>query len=132
MILSTIKSQQPPTMARIPLAKQIIVCIFNLIFPPFAVGTLTGWTSRDTILNCLLFLCAVIPAHIHGFMISMTYFNRKRKVRKNKFPGKAPSYTRSEKVVTGGAGWERYEMLRGEKKTRSWGLKRKQKTNSEI
>jgi uncharacterized membrane protein YqaE (UPF0057 family) len=107
-------------MARIPLAKQITICIFNLLFPPLAVGLLTGFTSRDTLINCLLFLLAVIPAHVHGFMISMTYFHRKRKVRQGKFPGTAPSYTKNEKVVTGGAGWEAYEVMKGARGKRSW------------
>ena len=109
-----------PEMARIPLAKQITIFIFNLLFPPLAVGLLTGFTSRDTFINCLLFLCAVIPAHIHGFMISMTYFHRKRKVRKNRFPGDPPSWTKNEKVVTGGAGWREYEVMRGARGRRSW------------
>jgi uncharacterized membrane protein YqaE (UPF0057 family) len=112
--------QTPMAPMRVPLGKQITICIFNLLFPPLSVGLLTGFTSRDTLINCLLFLLAVFPAHIHGFMISMTYFHRKRKVRKGKFPGKAPSYTKSEKVVTGGAGWEAYEVLRGGRGKRSW------------
>lgn len=34
----------------------------------------------DFILNCLLFLLAIIPAHIHGFYISCVYFHRRHKV----------------------------------------------------
>jgi uncharacterized membrane protein YqaE (UPF0057 family) len=89
----------------IPLVKRIIVCFFNLLFPPFAVALLTGFTSRDTFINSCLFLLAVIPSHVHGFMISMTYFGRKRKVRKGKFPGEEAPFIYSEKVLTGSAGW---------------------------
>jgi uncharacterized membrane protein YqaE (UPF0057 family) len=103
----------------IPLVKRCIVLVFNLIFPPFAVAALAGWTSRDTLINSCLFLLAVIPSHIHGFIISMTYFSRKRKVRKNKFPGEESAFVFSEKVVTGGAGWEQYDELRREERSQS-------------
>jgi uncharacterized membrane protein YqaE (UPF0057 family) len=96
----------------IPLVKRMIVCIFNILFPPFAVASLTGVTSRDTFINSCLFLLAVIPSHVHGFMISMIYFSRKRKVRKNKFPGEEHAFIYSEKVLTGGAGWTQYDELR--------------------
>lgn len=101
---------------RIPLFKRIIITLCNIFFPPLAVGLLTGFTSRDTLLNACLFLLAIIPSHIHGFYISAVYFTRKRRVRNGKWPGK-PRKTGvwSEKVLTGGAGWERAAELKGEK-----------------
>lgn len=40
----------------------------NIFFPPLAVMMMTG-LGADTLLNSLLFLCAVIPSHVHGFYI---------------------------------------------------------------
>lgn len=98
---------------RIPLFKRLVITFFNIFFPPLAVGLLTGFTSSDTMLNACLFLLAVIPSHIHGFYISLTYFGRKRKVRRGKWPGKPhkPGIW-SERVLTGGAGWEEAERLK--------------------
>lgn len=59
---------------------RIAMMIINILFPPLTVMILSGF-GWDLILNCLFFLAAVIPAHIHGFYISMTYFHRKSKVR---------------------------------------------------
>lgn len=101
---------------RIPLAKRIVIACFNILFPPAAVGALTGWTSKDTLVNSFLFLLAVFPSHIHGFFISWTYFNRKRKARSGQFPGKEKHFVYSEKVQTGGVGWSEYERLKTEKK----------------
>jgi len=71
-------------------------------------------------MNCLLFLLAVIPSHIHGFYISWTYFFRRRKVllevalgsrghkltsiqaKKGKYPGGPKPFIYSQKVVNGG------------------------------
>jgi uncharacterized membrane protein YqaE (UPF0057 family) len=82
--------------------KRFVICICNILFPPFAVYLLTG-LNEDLILNCVLFLLAVIPSHVHGFYISLTYFNRKRKVKKGKYPGKPHKGIWSSKVNNGGA-----------------------------
>ena len=55
-----------------------IMCV-NIIFPPLAVAIIAG-PEYDCLMNCFLFLLAVIPAHIHGFYLSCTYFHRRRKV----------------------------------------------------
>ena len=47
---------------------RILLTMVNIFFPPLAVMMLTG-LGADTMLNCLLFLCAVIPSHVHGFYI---------------------------------------------------------------
>lgn len=39
----------------------------------------------DCMINCILFLCGVIPSHLHGFYISCTYFHRRKKVYINRF-----------------------------------------------
>lgn len=59
---------------------RILVMLVNIFFPPLAVMMLTG-LGADTALNCLLFLLAVIPSHVHGFYLSWMYFWRRRKVR---------------------------------------------------
>ena len=94
--------------------KRSIITVFNIIFPPVAVMLLTG-LNADVILNCCLFLLAVIPSHIHGFYISLTYFNRKRKVRKGKYPGAKRPMIYSERVQTGGAGYREVRRLKAEK-----------------
>lgn len=58
---------------------RILLMLVNIFFPPLAVMMLTG-LGADTALNCLLFLLAVIPSHVHGFYISWIYFWRRRKV----------------------------------------------------
>lgn len=47
---------------------RILLMLVNIFFPPLAVMMLTG-LGADTALNCLLFLLAVIPSHVHGFYI---------------------------------------------------------------
>lgn len=59
---------------------RILVMLVNIFFPPLAVMMLTG-LGADTAMNCLLFLLAVIPSHVHGFYLSWMYFWRRRKVR---------------------------------------------------
>lgn len=99
---------------RVPLFKRVIIALLNIIFPPLAVLLLCG-PNMDFIFNCLLFLLAVIPSHVHGFYISLTYFNRKRKVRRGVYPGPARSGIWSEKVNTGGVGRREVERLKYEK-----------------
>ena len=53
---------------------RILLMMVNIFFPPLAVMMMTG-LGADTALNCLLFLCAVIPSHIHGFYIRFVVFD---------------------------------------------------------
>lgn len=101
-------------MARIPLAKRIVIMVMNIVFPPVAVMMLTGM-GTDTLVNCILFLLAVIPSHIHGFYISWVYFYRKRKVRKGVWPGNKASGIFSEKVNNGGATRKEMAKLKEER-----------------
>jgi uncharacterized membrane protein YqaE (UPF0057 family) len=79
--------------------------------PPLAVMLLAG-PETDMLINCLLFLCAVIPAHIHGFYISAVYFYRKRKVRKGLYPGGYKTFIYSDRILNGGASNREVERLR--------------------
>jgi len=49
---------------------RILLMMVNIFFPPLAVMMITG-LGADTLLNSLLFLCAVIPSHVHGFYIRL-------------------------------------------------------------
>ena len=71
--------------------------------------------NEDFIFNCVMFLLAIIPSHVHGFYISVTYFNRKRKVRKGVYPGKRKHLIWSDKVNDGGASRREIDRLRSEK-----------------
>lgn len=82
--------------------KRGVITCCNIFFPPLAVFLLTG-AGEDLVINSVLFLLAVIPSHVHGFYISMTYFNRKRKIRKGQYPGPRRPMIYSEKVQNGGA-----------------------------
>ena len=96
---------------RIPLFKRLVLSILNILFPPLAVLLLCG-LNEDVLFSCLLFLLGVIPAHIHSFYISFTYFSRKRKVRKGVYPGQPRPLIWSEKVNNGGASNQEVERLR--------------------
>jgi uncharacterized membrane protein YqaE (UPF0057 family) len=87
----------------------------NILFPPIAVMLLTNSLNADVLLNSILFLLAVIPSHIHGFYLSMTYFNRKRKVRRGVYPGDKHSGIWSDRINQGGATRKEYLRLKEEK-----------------
>jgi len=82
--------------------KRGTITVCNILFPPLAVFLLCG-AGEDLLINSVLFLLAVIPSHIHGFYVSFTYFQRKRKVRKGEYPGKWRPMIYSEKIQNGGA-----------------------------
>jgi len=82
--------------------KRGVVATCNVLFPPLAVYLLCG-AGEDLLINSVLFLLAVIPSHVHGFYLSWTYFNRKRKIRKGQYPGGRRPMIYSDKVQNGGA-----------------------------
>ncbi|KAH7061126.1 hypothetical protein B0J12DRAFT_282553 [Macrophomina phaseolina] len=90
---------------------RIFITLANIFFPPLAVIFLTGF-GTDTLINALLFLAAIIPSHIHGFYLSCTYFHRRRKVRKGRYPGGPKPLIYSENVIFGGARWDEVQTLR--------------------
>jgi hypothetical protein len=59
--------------------------------------------STDCLINTLLFIAGVIPGHIHGFYISQTYYHRRRKVKKGRYPGGRKSFIYSDRIWNGGA-----------------------------
>ncbi|KAL9094787.1 MAG: hypothetical protein Q9165_003058 [Trypethelium subeluteriae] len=81
---------------------RICLTIINIFFPPLTVLILTG-AGTDTLLNCIFFLLAVIPSHIHGFYLSCTYFHRRKKVRQGRWPGGPKYLIASPIVLNGGA-----------------------------
>ena len=93
---------------------RLCLALLNIFFPPIAVLLLTG-PYTDTLLNCILFLCGVLPAHVQGFYISCTYLHRKKKVRKGIWPGGPKPFIFCEKIWMGGASrrdWEQLELER--------------------
>lgn len=108
--------------------KRATVATCNVLFPPLAVWMLTGEAGEDLLINSCLFLLAVIPSHIHGFYLSWTYFNRKRKIRRGEYPGGRRPMIYSSKVQNGGASPKEIRQFKKErdveKKEKS--LKKKQ------
>ncbi|KAH9818120.1 Proteolipid membrane potential modulator [Teratosphaeria destructans] len=84
------------------LCYRIFLTCINIFFPPLAVAMLCGF-GWDLTVNCCLFLLAVIPSHVHGFYISCTYFHRRHKVKKGRWPGGPKSMIESPHVINGGA-----------------------------
>jgi len=72
----------------------------------------------DCILNAIFFIAGVIPGHIHGFYITCTYFHRKRKVNKGRYPGGRKTFIFSEQVWNGGASNEKVRDLLREQRRR--------------
>ncbi|MCJ1306910.1 hypothetical protein MMC25_000554 [Agyrium rufum] len=93
--------------------QRIFLTLINIFFPPLTVCLLAG-PSTDCLINCLLFIAGVIPSHVHGFYISCTYFHRRKKVRKGRWPGPWKSFIYSEKVQVGGATREQVKVLKWE------------------
>ena len=105
---------------------RLCLALLNIFFPPIAVLLLTG-PYTDTLLNCILFLCGVLPAHIQGFYISCTYLHRKKKVRKGIWPGGPKPFIFCEKIWMGGASrreWEQLELEHDGRGNRSSGRRR--------
>lgn len=98
---------------------RLCLTLINIFFPPLSVLLLTG-PYTDTLVNCLLFIAGVIPSHIHGFYISCTYYHRKGKVRKGRYPGGPKAGIFDEKVWRGGASRGRVEELRVAEEERRW------------
>lgn len=72
---------------------------------------LVAGVGTDALLNTMWLLCGVIPGHIHGFYITWTYFSRKRKVAKGRYPGGPKSFIFSRRVLNGDASEARVREL---------------------
>jgi len=100
--------------------KSMTLGFVNMLFPPLAVYMLCG-VGQDLFINSMLFLLAVIPSHFHGFYLSWTYFSRKRRVAKGRYPGGRKAIIYSEKVQNGGASSGEVKSLQRQKsKERSY------------
>jgi hypothetical protein len=62
---------------------------------------LTG-LGHDTLVNSILFVAGVFPSHLHCWYLSCTYFHRRRKARKGKYPGGQRALIASKSVLNGG------------------------------
>lgn len=87
-----------------------MLTIINCFLPPLSVMLVAG-VGTDALINTLWLLCGVIPGHIHGFYVTWTYFHRKRKVKKGKYPGGPKSFIYSTRVINGDASDERVRQL---------------------
>ncbi|KAI9709794.1 MAG: hypothetical protein M1820_003197 [Bogoriella megaspora] len=81
---------------------RVSLTFVNIFFPPLAVMMLAG-ADTDCLINCIFFLLAVIPSHIHGFYLSCTYFHRLKKVRAGRYPGGPKYLIASSYILNGGA-----------------------------
>ncbi|KAH7417906.1 hypothetical protein BKA64DRAFT_182293 [Cadophora sp. MPI-SDFR-AT-0126] len=71
----------------------------------------------DCLINTLFFIAGVIPGHIHGFYVTCTYFHRKHKVKRGRYPGGRKTGIYSEEVWNGGATRRHVDQLwRGERR----------------
>ena len=96
---------------------RIFILILNIFLPPLAVLFLCG-PGTDFLINCVFFLLAIIPSHIHGMYISFTYFNRRRKVRNGRLPGKPRGGIYSHNVQNGGASKQELQEIAATKSVR--------------
>lgn len=72
---------------------------------------LVAGVGMDALINTLFFLAGVIPGHVHGFYVTWTYFSRKRKVKKGRYPGGPKPLLYSRRVINGDASDERVRQL---------------------
>ena len=93
--------------------KRLVIAGANIFFPPLAVYLLCG-VGEDLLVNLCFFLLAVLPSHIHAWYISWIYFNRKRRVRKGRYPGPPKPMIFSRRIQNGGASQREVNDLRRE------------------
>ncbi|KAJ0114329.1 hypothetical protein J7T55_010718 [Diaporthe amygdali] len=106
--------------------ERITLTLVNVFLPPLSVMLVAG-VGMDALVNTLWFLCGVIPGHIHGFYVTWTYFSRKKKVKKGRYPGGPKPFIYSRRVINGDASDERVRQLwRAEQRAREDAELRKQ------
>lgn len=64
---------------------------------------LVAGPGMDCLINTIFFIAGVLPGHIHGFYVTCTYFHRKHKVKRGRYPGGRKTGIYSEQVWNGGA-----------------------------
>lgn len=84
------------------LCYRISITLLNIFFPPLAVGLLDKF-STDCLVNSILFVCGVLPSHIHGFYVSCVYFSRRHKARRGVYPGGNKPFIYTDTILNGGA-----------------------------
>ncbi|KAH6718109.1 hypothetical protein BKA61DRAFT_599038 [Leptodontidium sp. MPI-SDFR-AT-0119] len=90
--------------------ERILIFTINIFFPPLSVLLVAG-PGTDCLINTLLFIAGVIPGHIHGFYVTCTYFHRRHKVKRGRYPGGRKAGVYSERVWNGGASNRRVDDL---------------------
>lgn len=94
---------------------------------------LVAGVGMDALINTLFFLAGVIPGHIHGFYVTWTYFSRKRKVKKGRYPGGPKPLLYSKRVINGDASDERVRQLwRAEQRAKEEKMARKNTGSSRF
>ncbi|KAM3425560.1 hypothetical protein BST61_g7507 [Cercospora zeina] len=74
------------------LGYRLSLMFLNIFFPPVAVLIMSG-AEMTFAVNALLWLCAIIPSHVHGFYISCVYFHRRRKPAERKHSPSSLTHT---------------------------------------
>ncbi|KAK0112758.1 hypothetical protein ONS95_014492 [Cadophora gregata] len=95
--------------------ERILIFTINICCPPLSVLLVAG-PGMDCLINTLFFIAGVIPGHIHGFYVTCTYFHRKHKVKKGRYPGGRKTGIYSEEVWNGGATRRHVDQLWREEK----------------
>lgn len=94
---------------------------------------LVAGVGMDCLINTLFLLAGVIPGHIHGFYVTWTYFSRKRKVKKGRYPGGPKPLIYSRRVINGDASDEKVRQLwRAEQRAQEEKLLRKGRRGSSL
>ncbi|KAH0356942.1 hypothetical protein KCU81_g725, partial [Aureobasidium melanogenum] len=83
------------------LCYRISITLLNIFFPPLAVGFLDNF-STDCLVNSILFVCGVLPSHIHGFYVSCVFFSRRHRVRRGVYPGGNKPFIYTDTILNGG------------------------------
>jgi len=111
--------------SKVKTMERVMVFLINIFCPPLSVMLVAG-VGPDCLINTLFFLAGVLPGHLHGFYITCTYFYRKRKVCKGRYPGGRKAGIHSERVWNGGASNARVQELweRERRKEREGGRER--------
>lgn len=133
------------------LGYRLSLMFLNVFFPPLSVLIMCG-ADMTFVVNVLLWLCAIIPSHVHGFYVSCVYFHRRRKVsrkrpsralprlqkqvRKGRYPGGSKALIYSDHVLNGGANQTLVDRLywaeKGDARRRSSSRSRSRNTKHRV
>ncbi|USW53742.1 Putative proteolipid membrane potential modulator [Septoria linicola] len=108
---------------------RIYVNILGIFLPPVAVYLLYGF-GPDFLLNCALTIMGFIPGSIHQMCLDISYWNRRKKVRRGMYPGDRREWIFSKDAQNGGIGDEEVEKLRLTGRTKSEGKREEKRLKS--